>query len=131
MKQGPFPKNRGPMHSSKPQVGVPSQTTDPAGDFGVPNIPTYIYRYGPNSNTTDTPASRVATGLVPPTGAGMTRYLATVDGGPIHEPRIDRAGKWEHDSPSFTHANGDVANTGPSQNPKQTKLTRAGKKTGQ
>jgi hypothetical protein len=133
MKQGPFPKDRGPMNPVKPSGhGSPPQATDPSSDFGAPNRPPWIVRYGPNSSTTDTPVSRVATpGRASSTGADMVRYLASTTAGPAHEVRMDKAGKWEHDSPSFTHANIEVANTGPSQNFKQTKLTRAGKKTGQ
>lgn len=131
-KRGPFPADRGPMNPTKPQVGVPPQASDPSSDFGSPNRPPWIVRYGPGDSCTDTPESRVATpGRVPSTGAGMTRYTATVDGYPVKTPRIDRAGKWEHDSPSFTHRNIAVAATGPSQEPKRTYLTRAGKKTGQ
>lgn len=129
-KHGLFGPNRGPGHGTKPAGrGAPPMTTNPAGDFGVPNIPTAIYRYGPDSMATNYPASRVATGRIPPTGAGMTRYTATVDG-TSHSPSIDCAGKWEHNEPGQTYPNKAVAKSGPSQTPKQVRLTRTGKKTG-
>lgn len=112
--------------------GAPAQTTAIASDFGSPSGIT-IVRYGPNSSNTDTPASRVATGRVPPTGGGMVRYTASTDGSPIHMPQMDRASKWHHGGgleESFSRPNAQVAQTGPSQNPKQAKLTRTGKKTG-
>jgi hypothetical protein len=124
-------KSRGNPRPSVPAGrGAPPQQYGIDSDFGTPNLPPVIVRYGPNSDVTDTPASRVATGRIPPTGAGTVRYTASVDGDPIRYPMIDRAGKWEQHEPAFTYPNKAVAKSGPSQTPKQAHLTRTGKKTG-
>jgi hypothetical protein len=91
-----------------------------------------IVRYGPDSSVTETPASRVARASVPDTDLGLVRYTASADGSPLHAPVINRASKWDHGhgQQDWNHRNSAVAHTGRSQNPKQVRLTRTGKKTG-
>jgi hypothetical protein len=120
-----------PRHSKPAGRGHVPQSTNPSSDYGVPPLPVYIVRYGPNSTKTDTPSSRVATGLIPQTGGGLKRYTATVDG-TTHGVDICRAGKWEHGDGAFfqAHSNQEFGRGGRSQTPKQVRLTRTGKKTG-
>jgi hypothetical protein len=105
------------------------QTAGPSVDYRT-RIPSIIDRYGPDSYTTNYPASRVATGRVPDTDTGLKRYTASVDGDNIKVPRLGKASKYDHGAgaESQTYTKKWVAQSGPSQHPTQVTVGRSGKR---